>query len=173
MANLILKQGKGFSMEEAAANVDFPHGVKFNATPAYKKAIGQVGFELKKFAREYVDKKIKGAPNVGFYVTLESAVADVRQRPYKEENIPTPGKRKYKTVYQIFTPDNRLVGQADKKDDAVKLGKELIGSHKVDFEIRLAKVVSEGEPIAARLTYTPSVGTKEGSYIFFSLEDSE
>lgn len=172
MANLVIKSGKGFSKEEARENVGFPFEAKFDATQAYKKAQKELDFNLKTFAREHVNKKVKGASNVGFVIVVDPAVEDVRTRPYKEEVIATDGKRKYKTQYQVFTvADNRLLGSADKKDEASKLAKTLMSEDvKEDLEIRLAKVVVEGQPIAAKLTYAPTKGAKEGSYIFFGLE---
>lgn len=170
MAKVIVSQGTGSNKNTAKENVNFPYEVKFDATQAWKKAKDTPGFSLKEFAKDYAEKKIKGASGVGFVITVDAAVEDVRSRPYKEKNEATTGRRKWKTNYSIYTPDNVLLGEADKKDEALKLAKKLIVDAKVDLTLRVTKKVVEGQNIAAELIYSPTKGSKDGSYIFFAVE---
>ena len=170
MAKVIVSQATGTNKKAAQENVNFPYEVKFDATQAWKKVKDNPGFSLKEFAKDYAEKKIKGASGVGFVITVDAAVEDVRSRPYKEKNEATTGRRKWKTNYSIYTPDNVLLGEADKKDEALKLAKKLIVDAKVDLTIRVTKKVVEGQNIAAELVYSPTKGSKDGSFIFFAVE---
>lgn len=170
MSTLVIKQAKGANKEEAAKNAGFNFDIKFDATQAHGKARKEVDFDVRDFATEYITRKVKGASNIGFCVTLEAAVEDSRTRPYKEEVIATDGKRKFKTFYEVISADGRILGKAERKDEASKLAKQLISYEKQDNYTRLVKLPVEGQPLAAKLTYTPSAGTKEGNYIFFAFE---
>lgn len=167
----IVVRATGANKVEAAKNANFPFEVKFDATLAWKKARDGAGFDLTAFARDYAEKKIKGAKGVGFAITIDAAIEDVRTRPYKEENNATEGRRKWKTNYSIFNADGKLLGVADKKDEASKLAKELIKTELSDLTCKVSKKVTEGQDVAFTLKYTPSKGSKDGNYIFFAISD--
>lgn len=171
MSRVVLTQAQGSNKEAAIENANFPFEVKFDATQAWKKAHTSPGFDLRAFAKDYAEKKIKGAKGVGFSITLESAVEDKRERPYKEVNEATTGRRKWKTNYSIFNSEGKLLGVADKKDEAAKLAKEIIKTERADLVCKVSKKVTEGQDVAFKLEYTPTRGAKDGNYIFFALED--
>lgn len=169
MANLILKQAKGFSKEEAASLVNFTIPVVYDATVAYNNAKDNVGFSLKEFAKSYLDAKVKGVAGAGVVIRLESAVKNTRTQPYDVTNFPTVGKTQYKKWYTLFS-GSTILDKREFKSQAESLMKELITQgvaehidiHKVKFP------VNEGPTMTG--VYTPSVGTKEGSFVFFAYE---
>ena len=182
MVKLVVKQATGVNLEEAAKSIGFEFPLKYNASILYKKDSGNNGFDVKAFANSYVNGKMKGIVNVGGYVVLESSKEDSRLRPYKVTNVSNKGTRKFKSVYQLFQVENvdgkekltNFLGQEDTKPLAVDLAKKLVKHANgaiQDIEVVVGKEVVVGEKVAARVTYTPSQGTKEGSYIFFALEE--
>ena len=95
----------GATKEEALEKA--PFGIQGDATQAYRNFRKQVGDrwtdrDMKAFMLQYLEKKSKNLPGVGFYITLESAVADTRERPYRFKDAdPSEGTRKYVRTYQI------------------------------------------------------------------------
>ena len=193
MAKIKIETATGFSKEEAFAKTELAKkgvALKFDATTAYKKDEYPKGRQLEGFATEYIEKKVKGAAGIGFSVTLETGVADSRERPYKVENVVTKGARVWKTVYQGFVGADpvtalggTLVLSKDTKGEAEDAGKEYTTKNKVDVAIRMGKEVTgskivdgdtvkpgPAQNVAMIIKYTPSINTVEGSYIFFGIE---
>lgn len=168
MSNLIVTNAKGFSKEEAAKNANFTLGLKFDATAAFKSANTE---DLEAFAAEYIEKKVKGAVGVGFYIALVPGKADTRLRPYTTQNIPGEGTRKFKMAYQLVTENSVILDVIDSKSEALEAAKEYVtaGTAQV-ITLSVIKVVTEGNPVAGVVTYTPSVGAQEGEYVFFGSE---
>lgn len=182
MAKLRTVTVKGYTKEEAIANSGLTLDVKFDATVAWKNEeqpeAGSTYF--KAFAEAYLDKKIKGTAGVGCAVTVESGVADSRERPYKVLNHVTDGARKYKTVYEGLTNvvldkagnviAGNLVLTKDTKAEAEEAAKEYVTAKRESVHIRLAKNVTEGKTTALEVKYTPSINTTLGTYIVFGYE---
>lgn len=162
--------GRGFN-KQSAFDGKAAFQVKFDASIAWKKAGSPVGEEFKAFATEYLAKKVKSAAGIGCVVVVSPGVEDNRERPYTTDVVTTEGKRKYKTVYQVVEDSTkRILGEKDKKSQSLKLAKDLVSQLKTDVTVYPAKIVSEGEKVAATVKYTPSVNAKEGSYMFFGIE---
>lgn len=107
MENMKIVECKGFSKEEAFANLDFnancPAVKGVNATQAWinagKPTIGTSDFKV--WAATQLEEKTKGVKGLGLHIVLESPVADSRKRPYNVVNVVTDGPRHWKFVYQI------------------------------------------------------------------------
>ena len=88
----------GATKEEALAKAPFQ--IIGDATQAFKnwkkKQIdGVTDAKIKEFALDYIQKKTKSAAGVGFSITVDAAVADTRERPYKINDVKNEkGKRK-------------------------------------------------------------------------------
>ena len=157
-----------------------PFKVLYDATQAYRhwreKQQNSVITEnsLREFMQEYLQKKTKNAPGVGCAITVESAVADTRERPYKITDVKNEkGKRKYATVYTITDMEtHEVVAKCDEtKAKAKDILKELYkNGYKGNVVCTYAKEVTEGEPVAFYGKYTPSKSTKQGVYIVFGIE---
>jgi hypothetical protein len=122
---------------------------------------------------DYLAKKSKNCPGSGYLITVESAVADTRERPYRIENVKGEGKRKYKTTYVAVASDGTTIGKWDtNKADALNAVKEMYksGEFKGDFELHKVKEVVEGQAVVAKGYYTPSKNTKNGTWIAFGIE---
>jgi hypothetical protein len=169
MGSVKIASGKGFNRADAFGT-QASYDVKFDATIAWKKAGSPVGKDFKEFAEGYLTKKVKNVAGIGFAVVVAPGVEDNRERPYTADIVTTEGKRKYKTVYQVFDTQDKFLGQKDKKSESLKLAKKLVTTNHTDVVIKVAKVVTEGQPTAATVKYTPSINAKEGSYIFFGIE---
>ena len=168
------------SREEAVAQVENAYfHVNGDATQAFKnwKAKQTKGIterDVKEFMLNHLERKNKNCPGSGFLITVESAVGDTRERPYRIEDVPNEGKRKFKTVYKwIDRATGTVVAQSDKnKADAKNAIKELYktGAYKGDAELIKSKDVVEGQAVVATAEYTPSKNTKNGTWIAFGIE---
>lgn len=149
-----------------------------NATLMWKKKGSPIaGPELKEFMAEYLLSHTKNAPGVGCYIVLEPCASDTRDNPYRINNIPTTGKRKFKRVYELVNSEtNQVIGSTDSKEDAIKLAKEVVSREKdklgvgVKHICRIATVVTEGESEAFTFEYVPSQNAKLGSFLLFGIE---
>ena len=157
-----------------------PFFIQGDATQAYKnwekKQSGIITDAMKKdFYMEYLKKHSKFAPGIGYSITLQAAVADSRMRPYTLEDVKNKqGKRKYTTVYNLIDPATKSVvktvntTKADAKAEAKKLYTEK--GYKGDLICTYQKEVTEGEPVAFKVKYTPSKNTRNGKYFVFGIE---
>ena len=151
-----------------------------DATQAFKnwKAKQTKGIterDTKEFMLDYLAKKTKNAPGTGFMITVESAVGDTRERPYKIEDVKNEeGKRKFKKFYVWIDEETgkEVCKVGTNKADAKNALKELYktGEYKGDAKLKLVHEVTEGQAIVATAKYTPSKNTKNGSYICFGIE---
>ena len=168
----------GATKEEALAKA--PFDIMGDATQAYKiwrkkQVNGVTDADKKEFMLEYLAKKSKNCAGVGFSITIESAVADTRERPYKIEDVKNDkGARKYKTIYQIIDKaTGAVIAQTDEtKAKAKEIAKALYTDKgfKGDLICTYTKQVVDGEPTAFTATYTPSKSSRVGSYLVFGIE---
>jgi len=112
--------------------------------------------------------------------TGEEKEVEVRT-PYKTETITVEvtnketGEVELKTK-EVEIPQVKVVstgavrGQAQKKEAALKLMKELIEENNRDYIIEIVKEVTSGQKYAAYGQYTPSKSAKVGKFIFFVQE---
>ena len=168
----------GATKEEELAKA--PFDIMGDATQAYKiwrkkQVNGVTDADKKEFMLEYLAKKSKNCAGVGFSITIESAVADTRERPYKIEDVKNDkGARKYKTIYQIIDKaTGAVIAQTDEtKAKAKEIAKALYTDKgfKGDLICTYTKQVVDGEPTAFTATYTPSKSSRVGSYLVFGIE---
>lgn len=192
-------EAQGYNKEKAleSTGLDVELDRLKNATTAWKKAGSPLSTkELNKFMAAYIkDKKAVGA-----YLVIESASDDTRIRPYSVINEVTKGKRKSSTTYQIKEADFKVKyvkesetdeegnvievevpqvtvlnvgaveGRAPKKDEAMKIMKELITTNEKNYVIEIVKEITEGQKYAAYGQYTPSKSAKLGKFMFFVAE---
>ena len=168
----------GATKDEALAKA--PFDIMGDATQAYKiwrkkQVNGVTDADKKEFMLEYLAKKSKNCAGVGFSITIESAVADTRERPYKIEDVKNDkGARKYKTIYQIIDKaTGAVIAQTDEtKAKAKEIAKALYTDKgfKGDLICTYTKQVVDGEPTAFTATYTPSKSSRVGSYLVFGIE---
>ena len=170
----------GTTKEEALANA--PFGIQGDATQAYRNARkacrgAWTDADTKQFMLDYLAKKSKNLPGVGFSITVESAVADTRERPYRIDDVKNElGARKYKTIYQLVDKaTGKVLAQVDgTKAKAKELAKSLYTDkdYKGDLVCTYTKQVVDGQPTAFTATYTPSKSSRVGSYLCFGIERS-
>jgi len=155
-----------------------PFKVLYDATQAYRnwkeKQDTITEASLRDFMQEYLQKKTKNAPGVGCSITVESAVADTRERPYKFTDVKNEkGKRKYSIVYTIKDRNtNEIIAKCDEtKAKAKDIVKDLYKSgFKGKVVCSYTKEVTEGEPVAFYAEYAPSKSAKPGVYTVFGIE---
>lgn len=151
-----------------------------DATQAFKnwkakQTKGITDREIKEFMLDYLAKKSKNCPGSGYLITLDSAVGDTRERPYKIEDVKNEeGKRVWKTQYKWVDVDTKTVicSTDTNKNDAKNALKELYktGAYKGDAELIKSKDVVKGQAVVATAKYTPSKNTKNGTYLVFGIE---
>lgn len=168
----------GVTKEEALANA--PFGIQGDATQAYRNARkahtgAWTDADMKKFMLDYLSKKSKNLPGVGFSITIESAVADTRERPYAIEDIKNEqGSRKYKTVYRwMDDTTGKLVVEVDttKADAKNAIKREYTeNGYKGNATLVMDKKCVEGQAVVAKVRYTPSKSSRVGTYLVFGIE---
>lgn len=169
----------GNTKEEALAKAPFE--IMGDATQAYKlwkakQVNGITDTSIKQFMLDYLNKKSKNVPGVGFAITLESAIADTRERPYTLTRVKNEkGVRKFEKTYQIIDNETRaILAETNKtKADAENLGKELYTKkgYKGNFTCVVTRQVKGGgECVAFTGKYTPSKSARTGRYLVFGFE---
>ncbi len=168
----------GVTKEDALANA--PFGIQGDATQAYRNARkahtgAWTDADMKKFMLDYLSKKSKNLPGVGFSITIESAVADTRERPYAIEDIKNEqGSRKYKTVYRwIDDKTGETVVEVDttKADAKNAIKREYTeNGYKGNAHLVMVKKCVEGQDVVAKVRYTPSKSSRVGTYLVFGIE---
>ena len=176
--NFKVMEVTGATKEEALNKA--PFDIMGDATQAYKlwkkkQVNGVTEADKKMFMLDYLNKKSKNVTGVGFAITLESAVADTRERPYRIDDVKNElGARKYKTIYQfVDKATGKVLAQVDgTKAKAKKLVKSLYTDkdYKGNLVCNYTKQVVGGQPIAFTATYTPSKSSRVGSYLVFGIE---
>lgn len=189
--NMKIAEAQGYSKQKALKTTGFDVDIERlkNATQSWRKAGAPLGGKkLNEFLEAYIkDNKVYGA-----YVVVEAASDDTRERPYKVINEATRGKRKSTTTYQVkeaelivkyhnikdeegndvevpevtVVSSGRVEGRATKKDQAVKLMKDLIKQNKKNYVIEIVKEITEGQKFAAYGEYTPSKSAELGKFLF-------
>lgn len=168
----------GATKEEALAQA--PFDIMGDATQAYRNARkahtgAWTDADLKQFMLDYLAKKSKNVAGVGFSITVESAVADTRERPYTINDVKNEkGARHYTTTYQIV---DRATGAVlattnETKSKAKEIAKALYteNDYKGNLICTYTKQVTEGEPVAFTMDYTPSKSSRPGIYLVFGVE---
>ncbi len=130
--------------------------------------------DIKEFMLDYLNKHTKMKAGLGCMITVDSAIKDTRERPYRIENVKGEGKRKYETTYvAVDTETGITLGKWNtNKADALNAMKEMYktGAFKGNFELQKIKEVVEGQAVVAKGFYTPSKNTKNGKWICFGIE---
>ena len=124
--------------------------------------------DVKEFMLDYLAKKSKNCPGAGYMITMDSAVKDARERPYKIEDVKNEqGARTFKTIYKWIDDATETVvcavdtNKADAKNEIKELYKS--GAYKGNAYLTKTKDIVEGEAILATAKYAPSKNTKSGS----------
>lgn len=103
----------GSTKEEALKKAPFE--LMRDATAAYrnflkKQVNGVTEADKKQFMIDYLMKWTGGASGLGCYITLDPAVANTRENPYKFVNVGNrKGARKRIKIYQIIDSDNNTI----------------------------------------------------------------
>ena len=172
----IVADSKEAAIEQVESTMFHVNG---DATQAYKnwkskQTQGITERDIKAFMLDYLAKKGKNCPGAGYMITIESSVADTRERPYKIDDVKGDGKRKFKTFYKwMDKATNTVVCQVDtNKADAKNAIKELYksGEYKGNAVLVKTKDVVEGQAVVATAQYTPSKNTKKGTWIAFGIK---
>lgn len=173
--NFVKVEVEAADVESAFENVNF--NCYKNATMKYKSMFpdGCSEKELKAFCIDYLKNQTKNAAGLGCYIVLESSVKDTRERPYSVvESESVKGKRKYSHFYQLVDKKTGsvMLEVEGTKAKALELAKKLYteSGYKDNLLCKHIKLVTEGEPVAFEINYTPSKGTKNGKYIVFGIE---
>jgi hypothetical protein len=154
-------------------------GILGDATQAYKNARmackgGWTEKEEKQFCYDYLQKKTKLKAGVGFTVTLEPAIADTRERPYKFENVKNAGKRDWERVFVAY-PENGepfVLEGANTKSEAQNILKDLYksGELRENVEVAVEKKAKDNKSVVFKSFYTPSKNTRKGVYMAFGIK---
>lgn len=128
--------------------------------------------ELNVFAADFLEEKgmfdFKGA---GVVIAVSPGVEDTRKNPFKIKNARRVGRCKLSRVLEIRTKkENKLLGTACNKTEAIALAKELIKKCQEDI---YAKTVYYSNDIDFQIEYVPSVRAQLGQYIVFGVDEAD
>lgn len=167
----------GATKDEALAKA--PFDIMGDATQAYKiwkkkQVNGVTDADKKQFMLDYLASKSKNVPGVGFSITIESAIADTRERPYTiKDKKNESGTRKYKTTYQLIDKATGAViaETSETKAKAKEIAKDLYvnKNFKGNITCKYTRQVVDGEPLAFEVEYTPSKSSRIGTYLVFGI----
>lgn len=168
----------GATKEEALAKA--PFDIMGDATAAFKKwkekqTNGITENEKRQFMQDQLAKKTKYVRGAGLAITIESAVSNTRERPYKITDVKNEkGTRKYQTVIQIRDKEtNAIIAEIEgTKAKAKQFVKDLYAKKGYKNEVVAVydRKVKEGEPIAFTAKYEASKSTRVGTYLVFGIE---
>ena len=167
------------NLEEAIASVADRFHVCGNATQSFKNAKAKhtgawTDRDEKTWMLDYCEAKNRACPGTGFYIVVESAVADSRERPYKFETIKNEGKRECKKTYtwvdkETNTPIVKVrTNLTDAQNTLKKMYKD--GTYKGDANCVISKEYVVGNAVVATAKYVPSKSARKGTWIFFGIE---
>jgi len=167
------------SLEEAIASVAERYHVCGNATQALKNAKAKhtgtwTDRDEKAWMLDYCEAKNHACPGTGFYLVIESAVADSRERPYKFERVPNDGKRKAKKTYTWVDPETNTpivkvrTNLTDAENTLKKMYKD--GTFAGDANCVISQEYIVGNAVVAKAKYVPSKNTRKGTWVFFGIE---
>lgn len=205
MATLKIQECRGYTKQEAFAGLDYEPNSPLikgcNATQAWinygKPYPGHRDFKV--FAIQQLSEKTKSQPGYGLYITLDSAVEDVRKRPYTVINNKTTTTREWQIMYLIREDElsisnltstdlddfgeevdtseidisvinrGRIVDQCESKAEALRRMKELTTQTHKDYTA-LAVKIPDVNQAAAYCIYTPGKKAREGRFIAFGYD---
>lgn len=167
------------NLNEAIASVEDRFHICGNATQAFKNAKAKhtgawTDRDEKAWMLEYCDGKNRSCPGTGFYIVVESAVEDSRERPYKFESVKNNGKRKEKKTYTWIDDATGTVitkvrtNKTDADNALKKMYKD--GTFKGNAKCVISKEYIEGESVVSIAKYVPSKSTRKGTWVFFGIE---
>ena len=151
--------------------------------------------KFKQFIVQQLYEKTKNVKGLGIYIVLEPPIKDTKKRPYTIINKKTEGTRSWNYAYFIqeselsinelpnYDVDENgkliknfndlditilkrgpIVDIVDSKSEALNRAKELTTETHKDYTILVVQV-PDVSPIAGYSIYTPSAGTKKGTWI--------
>lgn len=157
-----------------------PFYIAGDATSAFRKwrksLRGEVTDSMvKEWMLTYLAAKTSNTPGVGYFITLQNAVSNKRERPWKIHNIRNmKGPRRMLKTYLLFGDDGQVLGRAFvNKNNAIQLAKELIlKGYDGNINIEFVKTCDPKfyQPLVARVEYSPSKNTHIGSWLCFGIE---
>lgn len=156
-----------YSLEEAKEKaLEMGISVMRNVTPSFKKSTPA---DFDKFAEEMLKKhKMDSASGVGCVVVVEGGSADTRERPYEFVNNVVEGSLTKKRIFEVRVKStDKLVAESDNKGEAIRKAKAIMKDIREDLICKQVYRVTSEHGVAFELKYTPSIGTKEGTYIVF------
>lgn len=173
--NFKVQEVKAYSIDEAIENSQVK--IIKNATQAWKAANSPLtGAALNDFVAEKLKKETKFAPGIGCIIVVDPGVPNSRKFPYVVTDIVNEkGPRKFSLAIQLVDKEtNRILATAvgKTKAQAQELIKKQCAAEnfKGEVEAKYIKVVTDGEPRAFEVKYTPSEATHLGTYLIFYAE---
>jgi hypothetical protein len=163
---------KAFSQDEAKEKaLEFGLKVVKNVTMSWKSADAPAinSEEFKTFCTEqFMKNKLDATTGVGLMVVVEPGTTDSRKFPYAFVDNKVKGSIEKKRVFEIrLAEDDKLIGEAETKGDAVRLAKELMVTYKKDMVTKVVYRVLGEKGVAFKLNYAPSTNTALGTYVVF------
>lgn len=151
--------------------------------------------DFKRFVTQQLNEKTKNVPGLGIHIVIDSPIKDTKKRPYTIINKKTEGVRDWHYSYFIQETElsinelpnietdidgnaikgandlditilkrGAIVDAVDNKAEALQRVKELTTETHKDYTILVVQVPNIS-PIAGYSIYTPSAGTKKGTWI--------
>ena len=147
---------------------------KRKSTTTYQIKPAELSVKYRKAVKTVVDKVTGEEKEVEYSTPYETRTIEVEVDVLDEDGNKT-GEKTTRTkdveVPQVKVLSTGAVeGRASKKNEALRILKDLIEANKKDYVIEIAKEVTEGQKYAAYGEYTPSKSAKIGKFVFFVAE---
>jgi len=102
-------------------------------------------------------------------ICIDKPIPNKNKTKSQVENIAQKGTRKWETVYQGVS-GSRVVCEGKTQSDCIKKSREYVEKNKDDVvRIMIAKRLSSGNEICAKVSYKKSNKERRGKYVFIGL----
>ena len=100
-------------------------------------------------------------------ICVKQPIANKNKTKSQVEHIVTPGTKKWVLQYAILNDSNTVLSAHLTKGDAVKLARYHTEKTQQPTKIIMRKVLEDGNPLVARITYKKSPTERDGEWVFF------
>lgn len=121
--------------------------------------------DLHEFVDAQLDKltKFDGARAI----CLVAPIENTNKTKSQVQHIVTPGTKKWVLKYVVYNHHDNPLGSFDTKGDAVEHARKRTEKTQQPTFVHMEKVLENGNPIVAKISYKKSTKEKEGRWVFF------
>ena len=103
-----------------------------------------------------------------YFINIEKPILNINKFKAKIVSTGTVGRKKWYLKYAVYAEDlYKYLDIFDDKDKAIQYALDYTEKNKISTEVRAEKVLSEGSPVLAKISYKYAYGERDGLWLFF------